>query len=73
MRGFAIAIGALLAPIAAAAHPDHASGGDLGLVHYLTDPFHLWTVAFLGLGSVLAWVALRRARSRDPAPIQRRR
>jgi hypothetical protein len=73
MREFAIAVGALLAPTTAAAHPDHVPGGDFGLVHHLTDPFHLWTAALIGLGVALAWVALRRARSRDPAPIQRRR
>lgn len=37
----AITIGAILVPGIAAAHPQHAPGEGSGLVHYLTDPFHL--------------------------------
>jgi hypothetical protein len=29
------------APAVALAHPDHASGGDFGLLHFATDPFHV--------------------------------
>ena len=56
MGRFAISIGAFLIPGAAAAHPEHVSGGGFGLVHYLTDPFH---VALLGVAALLCVVAGR--------------
>ena len=56
MSKFAITIGALLIPGTAAAHPEHASGGDFGLVHFMTDPFH---VALTAAG-VLLFLAVRR-------------
>ena len=45
MTRIAITIGAILLPGVASAHPDHASGGDFGLVHYLTSPFHMGLTA----------------------------
>ncbi len=56
MTKIAILIIALLLPSMAAAHPQHASGGDHGLVHFLTDPFHIALTA----GAVLLFVAARR-------------
>ncbi len=56
MSKLAIAIGAVLIPAAAAAHPGHASGGDFGLVHFVTDPFHVALTA----AAVLLFLALRR-------------
>ena len=31
----------VLVPTVALAHPDHVSGGSVGLAHYLTEPFHV--------------------------------
>lgn len=41
MKKTVITVGAMLMPGIAAAHPEHFSGGDFGIVHYLTDPFHV--------------------------------
>ena len=41
----------------ALAHPDHLSGGDYGLAHLLSDPFHL----ALAAGAVAFALWLRRA------------
>lgn len=57
MSKIAIMILAILLPGVAAAHPGHASGGDFGLLHFLTDPFHVgMTVA-----AILVFLAARRA------------
>ncbi len=56
MSKLAIAIGAILIPGVAAAHPEHASGGNFGLVHYLSDPFH---VALFGAATLLVVVVRR--------------
>ena len=56
MSKLAITIGAILIPGAAAAHPEHGSGGDFGLVHLVTDPFHVALTA----AAVLLFLALRR-------------
>ncbi len=56
MRKLLITIGADLIPGAAAAHPEHASGGDFGLVHFVTDPFHVVLTA----AAVLLFLAVRR-------------
>ena len=56
MSKLVITIGAVLIPGAAAAHPEHASGGDFGLVHFVTDPFHVALTA----AAVLLFLALRR-------------
>ncbi len=48
---------AVLIPGAAAAHPEHASGGDFGLVHLVTDPFHVALTA----ATVLLFLAVRRS------------
>ena len=45
-----------LAPSAALAHPDHFSSGSHGLLHVLTDPFHLAMAA----GAILAAVFVAR-------------
>ena len=57
MNRLMIAIAAVLIPGAAIAHPGHASGGDFGLVHVLTDPFHVALTA----AAVLLFVSLRRS------------
>ena len=69
MSKIAITVGALLLPGIAAAHPEHASGGDFGLLHYLTDPFHVaWTGA-----AVLLFLAARRSVLRLRSVDRRRR
>lgn len=55
MTRITILIVAILIPGVAAAHPQHASGGDFGLVHFLTDPFHVG----LTIGAALAFLAVR--------------
>ncbi len=57
MSKLAIAIGVVLIPSAAAAHPGHTSGGDFGLVHFVTDPFHVALTA----PAVLLFLAVRRS------------
>ncbi len=57
MSKLVITIGAVLIPGAAAAHPEHASGGDFGLVHFVADPFHLALTA----AAVLLFLAVRRS------------
>lgn len=59
----ALAAGAVLLPGAAAAHPDHFSGGDFGIVHFLTDPFHV----ALGATAILAFLVVRRSLGRSRA------
>jgi hypothetical protein len=56
MTKIQLAIAVLLAPGVAAAHPDHGSSAGLGIVHLLTDPFHLSLVG----GAVLLFFAARR-------------
>lgn len=63
MSKIAIIIAAILLPGAAAAHPDHASGGEFGLVHYLTDPFHVG----LTVAAVLLFLVARRSMLRRHA------
>jgi len=55
MSKLVITIGAVLIPGAAAAHPEHATSGDFGLVHFVTDPFHL---ALTG-AAILLFLAVR--------------
>ncbi len=57
MTKLAIIIGAVLLPVTVAAHPDHAAGGDFGILHSLTDPFHVGLAAV----SVLVFLAVRRS------------
>ena len=57
MSKLAITIGSVLIPGAASAHPGHASGGDFGLAHFVTDPFHVASTA----AAVLLFLALRRS------------
>jgi hypothetical protein len=63
MRRFAISIVAALAPIPASAHPDHSAGGAVGLVHYLTDPFHV-AASLVTIGAVVLVLGTWRARRR---------
>jgi len=67
MSKLAIAIGAVLIPRAAAAHPGHASSGDFGLVHFVTDPFHVVLTA----ATVLLFLAVRRSLLRRAGSQQR--
>ncbi len=57
MSKLAITIGADRIPVAEAAHPGHASSGDFGLVHFVTDPFHVALTA----AAVLLFLAVRRS------------
>lgn len=69
MSKLAIAIGAILFPSVAAAHPEHAAGGSFGLVHYLSDPFH---VALTG-AAILLMVGVWQWRfRRQPARVELR-
>ncbi len=54
MTRIAIVLGATLLPGVAVAHPAHGSAQGLGVLHYLTDPFHvgLTAVALLGVAAV---------------------
>jgi len=54
-----LAIPALLSlfPALAAAHPDHLGSEPTGLVHLLTDPFHLGVTLIAGVP--LIWLARR--------------
>lgn len=45
MKKLTLVLGTVLLPGVALAHPDHASSGGFGLVHFLTDPFHLGLTA----------------------------
>jgi hypothetical protein len=59
-------IGVSLLPAVAIAHPDHASTGDFGLLHFVTDPFHLGLTDAALLTYVVARRALRLRRAEDP-------
>ena len=58
-----------LLPGVAAAHPDHASGGDFGLLHFVSDPFHVG----LSAAALLLFVAARRSLQRWRAASRRSR
>jgi hypothetical protein len=53
----------LLLPGVAAAHPNHLSGGDYGLLHFVTDPFHVGMTA----AAVLLFLVARRSLTRRRA------
>ena len=55
MSKLVITIGAVLISGGAAAHPEHATGDDFGLVHFVTDPLH---VALSG-AAILLFLAVR--------------
>jgi len=57
MSKLAVTIGAVLIPGAASAHPEHASSGSFGLVHLVTDPFHV----ALTTAAVLLFLLVRRS------------
>jgi len=64
MSRLAFAIGMVLIPGVAAAHPDHFSGGGYGIVHFLTDPFHV----ALSAAAILVLLAVRRSLLRTRVP-----
>ncbi len=66
MSRLVVTIGAVLIPSAAAAHPEHLSGGDFGLAHFVADPFHV----ALTVAAVLLFLALRRSLLRS-RPVSR--
>ena len=57
MTRIATAIGLILIPTVAAAHPAHGSGENFGVLHFLSDPFHVALTA----GVVMAILAIRHA------------
>ena len=60
MRCLLLALVLFLVPTAMSAHPDHSAGTPAGLLHYLSDPFHL-SMAVAG-GLLLASVVVGRRR-----------
>jgi hypothetical protein len=58
-----IATGVLFSPGLAAAHLEHATGEDFGLVHYLVDPVHVGLTA----AAVLLFLAARWCARRNRA------
>ena len=69
MKRIAFVVGGVLAPGIATAHPDHASSGAFGLVHYLSDPFHL---ALAGAFALVCLTLRRRAAQRQPVQFRSR-
>ncbi len=67
MRRSAISIVAALATTPASAHPDHSAGGTAGLVHYVTDPFHIATALLTIAAGVLVLAVWRARRMRSVA------
>ena len=63
MTKIATTLGAVLVPGIAAAHPEHFSGGAFGIVHYLTDPFHVGLVCVASFLVISAARSLRRHRA----------
>ena len=41
MRYLLLATMLILVPTAVSAHPDHLAGAPVGLLHHLSDPFHI--------------------------------
>ena len=58
MSKIATAAGWILLPSLAAAHPEHGAGGDFGIGHFLTDPFHVGLAA----GVIGLFLVVRRQR-----------
>jgi len=54
---------ATLLPSVAVAHPNHAGAGDFGVLHFVTDPFHVG----LSGAAILLVFAARRAMLRQRA------
>lgn len=61
MRSVALSIVAALVASPASAHPDHGSGGAVGLAHYVTNPFHV-AMTLVALGVVVLALGVWRAR-----------
>ena len=59
-------VSVLAVPGVAQAHPQHGAGDSLGLVHFISDPFHLGLtlVAVLSAVALRTFVLRRRAASR---------
>ncbi len=72
MTRAAITIGTILIPTAAGAHPGHSSGGTYSLIHYLSDPFHLWS-GLIAVGVPLLMVAAWWAGPRLSVLVRQRR
>jgi hypothetical protein len=72
MTKLAITIVTILIPAAASAHPGHGSGETLGLIHYLTAPFHVWS-GLIAVGVPLLLVAAWWAGPRVSVLVRRRR
>lgn len=60
MTRISITVAAVLLPSVAAAHPEHFSGGDFGLAHYLKDPFHVGLTCAAIFLVIVAWRSVRR-------------
>ena len=58
MRGLAAFALGLATPAVAIAHPSHAPGS-VGFAHYLSDPFHVGTLAVVAAASLLVAAAWR--------------
>jgi len=56
--------GLLLLPGVSAAHPGH--GAEFGLLHYLTDPFHLAGAVLIAAAGVVLVALARRLSRRSP-------
>ena len=57
MKNPALIVAVLVIPGAASAHPDHLTEVSAGLMHLLTDPFHLsLMVVVTGLAFGLRWL-----------------
>ena len=63
MRALVPMLTATLVPALAHAHPDHAGSAAVGVVHYLSDPFHLATYAICATAAVVLGAAWQRKRS----------
>ena len=63
MRNLVSFIGWILTASAVSAHPEHAGSDGVGLLHYVTDPFHIATgVLTIGVALLIigAWRVHRR-------------
>lgn len=63
MTKTALLIVGVLLPGVALAHPEHVSGAGVGLLHYVTDPFHVGLAA-LAIGVALMTRPLLRRHAR---------
>ena len=66
MRNLVSFTGGILTASAVRAHPDHAGSDSVGLLHYVTDPFHIAT-GLLTIGVALLIVGAWRVHRRRAA------